>query len=495
MRNNQVLNNIENLNSHSFTNNNSINENYLNLSIDNNTYDNNILGIIGGNDNNYNRQLNSINNINALNESIDYDISEFNQIISPIFRKNFYKKIYGDINICNSILIMLNNNQEIKEYLDKNKRKNQVNILKMSFGCSLANILYQSHQFLWNNEKINSKEIFCKYTDYTRFKYGQNEKNLSDINNTEKILESIYTQINLEFTFAKNMIKTDNNNNVNNDYNTNSNNFLDEFKRCNKSIISAAFTGFYQYNINRPNKSFQCFSFVKFNLNEIEQFYDSINANEINLNHFYSSINLYNCFDYTFKDKTHSIYSFPKILTIVLSATEECNFILHPELNLVSYTNKFSNNNNGSYFLTSILCQMSYNKKFIIYIFDTKEGFWFSLTDEEIRKVDSIDINAMPLILFYQLKSTFQQEYNEIKIKNKLRTIINFNLQGGLLQKTQLFFDEKDTIIDVRKKIKTWFDIKQSFILLINGSLAKKDESLSKVLGIGHNILVMLKNN
>lgn len=106
MRNNTALNNIENLNLYSFTNNNSINENYLNLSIDNNTYDNNMLGIIGGNDNNYNRQLNSINNINAHNESIDYDISEFNQIITPIFCRNFYKKIYGDINICNSILII-----------------------------------------------------------------------------------------------------------------------------------------------------------------------------------------------------------------------------------------------------------------------------------------------------------------------------------------------------------------------------------------------------
>ena len=76
------------------------------------------------------------------------------------------------------------------------------------------------------------------------------------------------------------MIKTDNNNKVNNDYNKNSNNFFDQFKRCNKSIISDAFTGFYQYNnnslnyqmnsFNRPNKNFQSFSFVKFNLNEID---------------------------------------------------------------------------------------------------------------------------------------------------------------------------------------------------------------------------------
>ena len=215
----------------------------------------------------------------------------------------------------------------------------------------------------------------------------------------------------------------------------------------------------------------------------------------MNLNHFYNNINLYNCFDYTFKDKTHSIYSFPKYLTIVLSQTDKSNFILHNELNLAPYTNKFSNNNNGSYLLTSILCQMSYNKKFIIYIFYQQEGFWFSLSDQGMRKVDSININAIPLILMYQLRNTFQQEYKEIKIKDKLSTVINFNPLGGLCQNTQLFFDEKATIRDAKNKIKLWFDIKVSLTLLINGSVAKEGEFLSKVLKKGNNILVLLKTN
>jgi hypothetical protein len=264
------------------------------------------------------------------------------------------------------------------------------------------------------------------------------------------------------------------------------------------------FTGFYQYNnnylnfqqnlYNNQNNNFKFFNYIKFNLNEINQFYDSTKINELNLNNFYNNINLNICFKYTFKDKKHSIYSFPKNLTIILSQTDKCNFILDHEINLASYTNNFSNNYNGSYLLTSILCQMSYNKKFIIYFFDQQEGSWFSLSDQEMKKVDSIDINAIPLILIYQLKNTFQQEYNEIKIKDKLFTVINFNRQGGLFQKTLLFFDEKDTIRELRNKIKSWFNIHESFTLLFNGSIVKKDESLSKVLEIGHNILVILTN-
>jgi hypothetical protein len=136
---------------------------------------------------------------------------------------------------------------------------------------------------------------------------------------------------------------------------------------------------------------------------------------------------------------------------------------------------------------------MSYNKKFINYIFDPKKESWFSLSDQEIREVDSIDINAIPLILIYKLKNTFEHVYKEIKIKDKLCTITNF--QGGMFQTTQLFFDQRDKIKDVRNKIKSWFNIKESFTLLINGCIAKDFESLSKILEKGYNILVILKSN
>jgi len=58
-----------------------------------------------------------------------------------------------------------------------------------------------------------------------------------------------------------------------------------------------------------------------------------------------------------------------------------------------------------------------------------------------------------------------------------------------------LFFDEKATIRDAKNKIKLWFDIKVSLTLLINGSVAKEGEFLSKVLKKGNNILVLLKTN
>jgi len=445
-----------------------------------------------------------------------YKIPQFNQtkskenikgkeIISPYYKNLYrkYKQIFGDINIFNSVLILLNNILDVNNHLDKDKRKDQIELLENNFRYSLASILYHSNQYIYNKEKINSKDIFSKYSEFTncfsKMKYGQNDKCLFDINNIEFILEFIYTTINNEFTFVNNV----NFNNVNNIYNTNNNNYFDEFKRNNKSMISDIFTGFYQYNnnssnyqqnlFNSQNYNFQSFSFIKFNLNEINQFYDLNNINVMNLNNFYNNINLYSCFDYTFKDNKHSFYSLPKILTVVLTQTDKFNFILNHEINLKYYVNNGSNNNNlSSYLLTSIFCQISYNKKFINYIFDPKEGSWFSLNDQEIKKVDSIDINAIPLILIYQLKNTFEQEYIEIKIEDKLCAIVNF--QGGIFQTTQIFFEQKDKIKDVRNKIKLWFDIKESFTLLINGCIAKDYESLSKVLQKGYNILVIPKS-
>ena len=426
-------------------------------------------------------------------------------VISPYYQNLYrrYKRSLGDINVTNSILIMLINILDVNIHLNKDKRKIQILFLEKSLGCSLASILYYLNQYINNNENIDSKNIFNKYKEFTNLfislNYGHNDKSLFDINNIEYILEFMYIKINFEFTFAnKNLY----NNNINNNYNTNNNNnFFYQFQSSNKSLISDMFTGFYQYNnnslnsqrnlYNGQNYNFKFFSFIKFNLKKINQYYDSININEMNLNQFYNNINLYNCFDYTFKDNNHSIYSFPKILTIVLSHTDNCNFILNHEINLASYTNNFQKNNSSSYLLTSIFCQMSYNKNFINYIFDSQDGSWFSLSDQEMRKVDSIDINAIPLILIYQMKNTLQQEYHEIKIKNKLYTTINF--QSGLT--TQLFFDEKDKIRDVRNKIKSWFDKKEPFTLLINGSIAQNDESLSKLLEKGYNILVMPKSN
>jgi len=486
---NQTINNI-NIHDNSSNKNNKIN-NFEQNGINKENQNNNILN--AHNNNNENQ-----NEIPQFSQTINNEKKREKKIFSPYIKlyRN-YKKLFGDINIFNSILIMLINNNDVDNYLrNNNKRKNQVKFLENKFGCSLASILYHSYQYLYNNEKIYSKKIFNKFTEYIKLKYGQNGKFIFDINNTENILEFIYTQINFEFTFSRNSISS---NNINNDYNANYNNFLYEFLRNNKSIISDKFTGFYQYNnslnskrnsFNSQNYNLKPFSFIKFNLNEINQFYESSNIREMNLNQFYNNINLYKCFDYAFKDKAHSIYSFPVFLTVVLSQADNCNFILNNELNLSSYTNNIKNKNR-CYSLTSILCQMSYSKKLINYIFNQHEGSWFSLSDQEIKKVDSIDINAIPLILIYQLKDTIKPGYKEIRIKDKLFT--NIISQRGLLQTKQLFFDQKDKIKDVRNKIKSWFDVKDSFTLLINGSIPKSKESLSKILEKGYTILVIPK--
>ena len=446
-----------------------------------------------------NENQNEIPQLSLLTDNENKNKSEKKNFSPYVNLHRNYIKVFGDINIFNSILIMLSNNEDIYTYLNRDYRKDYIKFLEEDFGCSLASIFYHSNKYIFKNEIIYSKKIFNKYTEFIRLKYGKNDKCLLDINNAEYILEFIYSKINFEFTTAKKQI---NKNNINNNYNynINNNNFLDEFLRNNKSIISDVFTGFYQYNnyLNSKRNSFnntyynlKPFSFIKFNLNKISQFYNSSNINEMNLNNFDNNdINIYNCFEYTFKEKTHLIFSFPLILTIVLSQTDNCNFVLHHEINLASYTNKFSEYNNGSYILTSILCQMSYNKKFINYIFDQKEGYWFSLSNKELKKVDSIDINATPLILIYQ--KNIPKNYKEIKIKDKLYTIIN--VQIGLFQTTQLFFEQRDKIKDVRNKIKSWFKIKESFTLLINGHIANKDnEFLSKLLEKGYSILVIPK--
>lgn len=140
---------------HSYTKNNGFineinpnpNDNYgplKNININDNIDDNEVSKIIGGNDNNCTNQLNEHNIIN------DYNYS--NRKIPPLFESRFreylHKEIYRDINICNSIIVILNYNQDIKMYLYKSQRKNQISFLEYTFGCSLASILYQSHQYL-----------------------------------------------------------------------------------------------------------------------------------------------------------------------------------------------------------------------------------------------------------------------------------------------------------------------------------------------------------
>ena len=496
--------NINNINFHK----NSVNKNNKNNNLKKNEIkiENQNINDITIQRNRINKNQNQ-NKIPEFNQTMRNENRKEREIIPPYYKNLYrkYKNIFGDLNIFNSILIILNNIQDVDCHLSKDKRKDQIEKLEENFRYSLASILFHANQYIYNKEKIHSKDIFNKYTEFTncfsKLNYRQNDKCLFDINNMEYILEFIYKKINCEFKFV-NSICT-NNNNYNNYYTNINNNYFEEFGRNNRSMISDMFTGFYQYNnnylnsqrnlFNGQNYSFKYFSFIKFNLDEINQFYDSTNINEMNLNCFYNNINLISCFDYTFKDKIHSIYSLPNILTIVLSQTDKCNFILHHGINLKEYTTNFSNNNNCSYLLTSILCQMSYNKKFINYIFDAKNESWFSLSDQEMKEVDSIDINATPLILIYKLKTTFEQEYKGIKIKDKLCTNINF--QDGLFQTTKLFFDQSDIIKDVRSKIKSWFKIKESFTLLINGRLAKDSESLSIVLEKGCNILVIPKSN
>ena len=165
------------------------------------------------------------------------------EIFSPYYKILYhkYKHIFGNINIFNSILIMFNNNYDIKNQLGDWKK--QIEFLEKNFKFSLVSILYHSNQYIYNNEKKYSKTIFNTYTEFIKYfsksKLGQIDNFLFDINNIEYILAFIYSKIDYELAFANSII---------NNININNKNLYDELEKNNDSNISCNFRGFYQYN-------------------------------------------------------------------------------------------------------------------------------------------------------------------------------------------------------------------------------------------------------
>ena len=155
-----------------------------------------------------NQNINNItiqtNRINRNENENQYTIPQFNKTINnenrkrkeiiPSYYNNLYRKykqIFGDINIFNSILIMLNNILDVNILLNLDKMKEQIQFINNNFKYSLASILYHSKQYIWDNEEIYSINIFNKYTEFIycflNLNYANNEKCLFDINNMEKI--------------------------------------------------------------------------------------------------------------------------------------------------------------------------------------------------------------------------------------------------------------------------------------------------------------------
>ena len=401
---------------------------------------------------------------------------------------------------------MMNNISCINNYLSENTTKKYISSCDRNKQYCLSSILYYINKYIWNfkeKSEISEINLVNKYLvfinnncPYNAFQY------LSNTNNLKPILSFIYETINNEITSV-------NNNPSQNYYIPNHpyiTNFLNQFHQNNKSIISDCFSGIFiikkqcqncirgsQILINNyiNDHDYSPFYFITFDINTIKSM---MNIN-FSYNNFVKNqnfnLNLNNCFDYLFKynnnrdyqlvckncnqtlyNNEYNIFKINEILTIILYNNENNNIILQDELDLKQYSNNYYGD--GIYNLISVLCQISYNQKFICYCVNPYNGLWYSYTDGKIIRVQKMDINAIPLILIYQYRGNISYIYNPIKRDDFNKICLNIRFQNGI-QPMKLFFNKDISVKKVKLKIVTILssqnkgDIKYS--LLINGNM------------------------
>ena len=494
---------------------NKLNNNNLHniLNIPNKINNNNILNI-----------PNQINNNNILNNNIQQNnlINNNNLIVKKEIKPKYFN-IFKNFNIFNSLLISLNNISFIMDFFSIQNNYYKIKNCEARNNYCLSSILYHIYNLLWHSKcSISEKELIMKYINlinYYQYKYSNNYY-FSETKNNAEIIGLTFGLINFELSQE----------NLKGASNAQPKNFgvgiLSEFKRSfalrNKSIISDKFVGIYknqkeikcsycQNFINDRNKnqshSYSEFFYINFNLNEIGNSYPMCGNGTQN-------INLYNCFDYTFVKnnkksyycickclqsanviKTNSIFSLPYILSIVLSNNDSNNFILETKLNLKKYS--YNCNGDGVYYLISVICKLNSNGQFVNYCFNIKNGKWLCYSIDKIKKVKEMSINAIPQILFYQLRSSIPCEYKELKKEmnnpNIIKLDVKFNKGIPLMN---LAFNKYIKIKEVKQQIS--YIIKKdisNFHLLINGIRAQDDKILINVLNNYNNdVLVWIIN-
>ena len=446
------------------------------------------------------------------------------------------------------MLIIINNISIINDYFYEDKIIKKINICNANNQYCLSYILYYLNQFIWyNNISLCEEELYNKYIEFincyskTNSNYKTPEKYCHEIQNIELIIKFIYTKINDEFTqINKDLNKKNSNFYLNDPLSI----YIWNFSQNNKSIISDHFFGFYQYQIyckncerncyfknNRDYKSqisYDSFSYINFELNTICEYkskqinnynYQYNNFNSFHYNNYYNykqNINLNDCFDFSFRynnkkwnynsycsicsllsniEKSYSIFSLPSILTISLS-NNNCNFIIQDELDLKPYSMNVPFNSDGIYILISLLCKISYSGEYICYCANPNNGLWYSYSNKKIKNVEKMDINAVPLILVYQIRNSIEFEYKEIKKDNN---IIKLNLKFmNQLSPKEIYFNKNIKIKDVIKEIKQIFftgnDYKIS--LVISGRILSENQCLYEAINNSNDILVInFKNN
>jgi hypothetical protein len=409
---------------------------------------------------------------------------------------------------------MINNISFINDDFLREKSKNIINNCDFNNEYCLSSILYHMNRKMWNyQDKLKNKELSKKYLDFIECYTNTNCQTMKpneycyNTKNLNLIIDFIYNKINQEIT--KERLKLSKNKNINfkkNDVG----NYLKNFYENNRSIISDHFIGFYENkkicnncrkiaNSNNEN-NFNHFYYISFDLTEISKYLiNNLNNNSINLSNCFGfkypkNLDAYNSYCQCFnaqKNNVNSIFSLPNVLTISLSNNNNnCNFIIEDELDLRQYVK--IDVDNSVYLLTAILCQNSYNKKFIIYCINPNDGLWYCYTDNKVIYAKNMDLNAEPLVLFYQKRNTICYEYESIKIeKNKIKIKIKCSLDP---QGINMYFKSNKKIKDIIGKIREIYNLEESknITLLINARKVKEDEILSNININNNHFLAMI---
>ena len=132
--------------------------------------------------------------------------------------ESIFIKLFGKINIFDSLLIIMNNISFIDKFFENQEIKDLNKVLNESNQTYLSNIVFLINQYLWDsNEKaqyIEENKLFEKYKTFigTEFK-DKNKYYLFNIENLGEILVYILNKINIELTNEFINLKKENDNN------------------------------------------------------------------------------------------------------------------------------------------------------------------------------------------------------------------------------------------------------------------------------------------
>ena len=294
------------------------------------------------------------------------------------------------LNLIESIFNCLFNIQSFKDLLLKQKQ------ITMTKGKSLLEIILK----------------IIKEKHYNEYKYLIESYNSTKYLN---IIDKIYDLFHQEFKIIQNDSYGINDINLIERIN-NSGNRLPIINNDNKSVISEIFyfiniiTFDCDYCYKQSQNEFKN-NYIKFNLEEINKYYNSKNE-----------LNIIDCFNYLTRNQNENItcecmcnstYSFyriksvQKILTIILDRGIDFNdgikFKVDFDINLTKY---FVNSSNQSSFELIGLCTYNKNqKKYNSYYKNYVDNLLYYFDGTNNKKISEYDNSTSPLILFYMFKN------------------------------------------------------------------------------------------